>query len=52
MTFTIKRANGLAIGSWLTMTSAGLISYTADATNVGHNIFTVTATDSKGATFS
>eukprot|EP00347_Sterkiella_histriomuscorum_P014791 403359511 len=53
LTYSIIRANQVALGTWLTQNSAtGLLTINAGPSNAGHNYLTVTATDNYGATYS
>ncbi len=52
LTYQIRQASGLSVGSWVTINSnTGLLNFNAGINNVGWNYFVVTATDRNAATF-
>ncbi len=53
LTYSIKQASGLEVGSWVSLApTTGIVTYNAGLSNVGWNYFAATVTDKSSSTFS
>ena len=53
LTYSIKQASGLGVGSWVQLApSTGIVTLNAGINNVGWNYFVASASDRSGASFS